>query len=287
MNQLLLEPAKGVALVLDRPQSAQGAIPARWKAEAGGCTWDVDEAVAGLVRAGPRCPTPFRGLTWSSSPIAGCSASPDQGDSTAEDSWKTPSDLAGPGTARAWARLELSGPIGRLLDHWRYTIDRGSCGASPVVGFGSGAEGMPSRSVRPSRSRTSRPTESAFGPDRLVPVPAPPLRPTQGSARSLLGFVLSLASTAASLVPPYLTIPLVDEVLHPRRERPIGELLAGLALSWGTGRCGGPGLGPRLGQDLRHRLGGRTDQRRLAECRRTGTSTASRSSSSAASGPAT
>src|SRR5690606_714194 len=31
----------------------------------------------------------------------------------------------------------------------------------------------------------------------------------------LLGFVLTLASTAATLVPPYLTMPLMDEVLIP------------------------------------------------------------------------
>ena len=33
----------------------------------------------------------------------------------------------------------------------------------------------------------------------------------------LLGFVLTLAATAASLVPPYLTMPLVDRVLIPRQ----------------------------------------------------------------------
>ncbi|MEG7685983.1 hypothetical protein, partial [Listeria monocytogenes] len=31
----------------------------------------------------------------------------------------------------------------------------------------------------------------------------------------LIGFLLTLASTAATLVPPYLTMPLMDEVLIP------------------------------------------------------------------------
>ncbi|MBL0423077.1 ABC transporter ATP-binding protein [Ramlibacter sp. AW1] len=60
-----------------------------------------------------------------------------------------------------------------------------------------------------------------------------------------VGFVLTLASTAATLVPPYLTIPLMDEVLIPfqngQRIDPgfVGLLLAGLLgsalLAWGLG----------------------------------------------------
>lgn len=48
-----------------------------------------------------------------------------------------------------------------------------------------------------------------------------------------LGFALMLASTAASLVPPYLTMPLVDEVLIPHQtgEGPLGIGLAALYLS--------------------------------------------------------
>ena len=61
----------------------------------------------------------------------------------------------------------------------------------------------------------------------------------------LLGFVLMLASTAATLVPPYLTIPLMDDVLIPfQNGQPVdwglvGLLLAGLlgaaVLAWGLG----------------------------------------------------
>ena len=68
-------------------------------------------------------------------------------------------------------------------------------------------------------------------------------RPYQGQL--LAGFLLTLAATAASLVPPYLTIPLMDDVLIPYQNgRPIDTglvalLLAGLfgaaLLAWGLG----------------------------------------------------
>ncbi|MEK8027649.1 ABC transporter ATP-binding protein [Pseudaquabacterium rugosum] len=60
-----------------------------------------------------------------------------------------------------------------------------------------------------------------------------------------LGFVLTLASTGASLVAPYLTIPLMDEVLIPYQNgqaidrglvwRLLGGLLASALLAWGLG----------------------------------------------------
>ena len=61
----------------------------------------------------------------------------------------------------------------------------------------------------------------------------------------LAGFLLTLASTAATLVPPYLTIPLMDEVLIPFQNGKsidphyVGLLLGGLLgaglLAWGLG----------------------------------------------------
>ncbi|TSE29180.1 putative multidrug export ATP-binding/permease protein [Tepidimonas thermarum] len=61
----------------------------------------------------------------------------------------------------------------------------------------------------------------------------------------LAGFLLTLASTAATLVPPYLTIPLMDDVLIPYQSgQPIdvarvaallGGLLAAALLAWGLG----------------------------------------------------
>lgn len=63
--------------------------------------------------------------------------------------------------------------------------------------------------------------------------------------RLLTGFVLTLASTAATLVPPYLTMPLMDEVLIPFQNGvPIdaklvsmylGGLLAAALVAWGLG----------------------------------------------------
>ncbi len=61
----------------------------------------------------------------------------------------------------------------------------------------------------------------------------------------LLGFVLTMLSTAAAMVPPYLTIPLMDDVLIPYQNgqtiapSTVGWLLAGLAgaafVAWGLG----------------------------------------------------
>jgi ATP-binding cassette subfamily B protein len=66
-------------------------------------------------------------------------------------------------------------------------------------------------------------------------------KPYQG--RLLLGFLLTLASTAATLVPPYLTIPLMDRVLIPFQNGQaidttlvlllLGGLLASALLAWG------------------------------------------------------
>ncbi|MDO9277590.1 MAG: ABC transporter ATP-binding protein [Polaromonas sp.] len=52
-------------------------------------------------------------------------------------------------------------------------------------------------------------------------------KPYQGQL--LLGFVLTLAATAATLVPPYLTMPLMDEVLIPYQN---GEKIDPVTVSW-------------------------------------------------------
>jgi ATP-binding cassette subfamily B protein len=83
--------------------------------------------------------------------------------------------------------------------------------------------------------------------------------------RSLLaGFLLTLASTAATLVPPYLTMPLMDEVLIPfQNGKPIdwplvltylGGLLGAAVLAWGLGWIRTYILSlvsERMGRDLR------------------------------------
>ena len=68
-------------------------------------------------------------------------------------------------------------------------------------------------------------------------------RPYRGQL--LLGFVLTLASTAATLVPPYLTMPLMDDVLIPYQNGKHIEpetvswyllaLLASAIVAWGLG----------------------------------------------------
>ncbi len=68
-------------------------------------------------------------------------------------------------------------------------------------------------------------------------------KPYQGQL--FLGFMLTLASTAATLVPPYLTMPLMDEVLIPFQNGQqidthlvawyLGGLLAAALLAWGLG----------------------------------------------------
>ena len=79
-----------------------------------------------------------------------------------------------------------------------------------------------------------------------------------------LGFVLTLASTAAQLVPPYLTMPLMDEVLIPfQNGKPIdwqlvlmylGGLLGAAVVAWGLGWIRTYILSlvsERIGRDLR------------------------------------
>ncbi len=68
-------------------------------------------------------------------------------------------------------------------------------------------------------------------------------KPYQGQL--FLGFMLTLASTAATLVPPYLTMPLMDKVLIPYQNGQqidinlvtwyLGGLLAAALLAWGLG----------------------------------------------------
>ena len=80
----------------------------------------------------------------------------------------------------------------------------------------------------------------------------------------MLGFALTLASTAATLVPPYLTMPLMDEVLIPfQNGKPIdwplvtmylGGLLVAAVLAWGLGWIRTYILSlvsERMGRDLR------------------------------------
>ena len=124
----------------------------------------------------------------------------------------TTRDNAGVGT------LDLTSPDG-LLATWRYTIARAK-GARRFAGFVEsailGVPVEPADDVAPPASGLSEdaPSEaikasSAFS--RLLRFG----RPRSGAI--VLGFLLTLASTAAGLIPPYLTQPLIDDVLIPRQ----------------------------------------------------------------------
>jgi ATP-binding cassette subfamily B protein len=140
--------------------------------------------------------------------------------------------------------LELVGPQGRLA-HWRYTAahtpaaqrlilrhrspDNGapavdsicpSCGAAITAEDGRCSACAP-RAARPAVSALFRLAGFSRGHLRLV----------------VLGFLLTLGGTAASLVPPYLTKPLLDNVLIPRTDFHLlpwflGGLAAAAVVAW-------------------------------------------------------
>jgi len=109
--------------------------------------------------------------------------------------------------------LEAIGPAGRLA-HWRYTVavaagagglvehlDRFRLGErSDDEGWGESEEVEEAEEHRPGSSRALL---------RLLHFA------TQRGRLVALGFVLTLASTVVGLIPPYLTRPLIDDVLIP------------------------------------------------------------------------
>lgn len=113
-------------------------------------------------------------------------------------------------------RLELLGPEGRLAA-WRYTIDKARAVRTLAERYEALRQGRPI----PLDADEGEPADDATA----------AARPKAGSLLGLLrfarpharlialGFVLTLATTAAGLVPPYLTMPLVDNVLIPQQNR--------------------------------------------------------------------
>ncbi len=105
--------------------------------------------------------------------------------------------------------------------------------------------------------------------------------------RLLAGFLLTLASTAATLVPPYLTMPLMDNVLIPYQNgKPIDADLVTFYLAGLLGAALS-GLGAGLGANLHAGAGVRAHRRRPAHRHLRAPAASSRMNISAASAPAT
>ena len=125
--------------------------------------------------------------------------------------------------------LELLGPSGRLA-YWRYTAGR-SLGAHRLAqrlkALQEGGESAEAAAAtvcpRCGAVITSETGECTACAPKAAPPPMSSLyrlfqfaRPRAG--RIALGFVLTLGSTAMGLVPPYLTMPLLDKVLIPYQD---------------------------------------------------------------------
>lgn len=120
------------------------------------------------------------------------------------------------GEWRDWKALELvreeHGGVGRLelrsdalLATWRYTMDRDAA-AKRVIDRFSGIREEAAGIEEPGATEARTPAWTLFRLWRF----AKPYR-----NELFAGFLLTLASTAAAMVPPYLTMPLMDKVLIP------------------------------------------------------------------------
>ena len=135
--------------------------------------------------------------------------------------------------------LELLGPERRLA-HWRYTAGLVSSARGLLQRWDTARTGIPpSASVCPSCGGPIAPTE-----DRCPACSPVPERHSLSSLLRLvkfarpragmiaLGFGLTLASTATSLVPVYLTIPLINEIFHPHQDgKPVDFRIAAWCLA--------------------------------------------------------
>lgn len=152
------------------------------------------------------------------------------------------SDHSGVGT------LDLTGSEGRL-GRWRYTLAHQVAALRLLKLFGQRMSDV--------AKATPEPAEAADGDDAAVAdteLQTPPstwvlLRLGRFAKpyrkQLILGFVLTLISTAATLVPPYLTIPLMDDILIPFQNGQkidtmrvglyLGGLLVAALVGWGLG----------------------------------------------------
>jgi ATP-binding cassette subfamily B protein len=169
--------------------------------------------------------------------------------------------------------LELVGPDGRLA-HWRYTANLTNSARTFLQKWETVRTGVPPMaSVCPScggpippgedRCPTCQPQESRRTLSALIRL--------VGFARNrfgmiFFGFMLTLLSTAADLVPPGLTQPLIDDVLIPRQQGQdvdpnkvvfyLAGLFAAALLAWGLNWIRGytsAWVSERISADLRMR----------------------------------
>ncbi len=164
-------------------------------------------------------------------PPAFCSAGTP---TTGPHSWTlSPADRLDVHLRTAVGRIELSRD-GAVIARWLFTPARSAAVHAVEDAFDSrihGTRAAEPPSTAPATQETTEPVPaplSARGVDedvepgdaasrswralvRVIPFARPHL------AMTVLGVVLSLASTAAALVPPYLTMPLIDDVLVPRQ----------------------------------------------------------------------
>jgi ATP-binding cassette subfamily B protein len=114
--------------------------------------------------------------------------------------------------------------------HWRYTLARGAAAQRLVRRLEALRDGQageatgPSQAPCPSCGAPAAPGQwscPACAPTARRHTPATLFRLVRFARPRLgpiaLGFALTLASTAAGLIPPYLTVPLLNDVLVPRR----------------------------------------------------------------------
>ncbi|MES2247298.1 MAG: ABC transporter ATP-binding protein [Pseudomonadota bacterium] len=150
------------------------------------------------------------------------------------------SDHAGVGT------LDLIGPAGQLA-RWRYTLAGQPAALKLLKLFGQRAAPAVTKAteeVPEGLEAEGTDTELQTPPSTWVLLRlgrfAGPYR-----KQLILGFVLTLISTAATLVPPYLTIPLMDDILIPFQNGQkidsarvglyLGGLLIAALVGWGLG----------------------------------------------------
>ena len=150
----------------------------------------------------------------------------------------------------AVGRIELS-QQGRVVARWLFTPARAKGVHALEDAFDARGHGQPVPPSDPDADETPKPAAPAGGKSLSEDEPGPPggmgaswralarvlsfARPHASMAT--LGIFLTLASTAAALVPPYLTMPLVDRVLIPKQAGepiPFSQVLwylSGLALA--------------------------------------------------------